>query len=158
MSNIKKKWMDRVCAPEMSHGLILQMQTCIVPRASGYDRAGRRFSLDQDDCADIVEAFDNRVLWTGGPKVTDEQAEVGRRWLCSTGHRHGMPKINYHDIDHFTLVDFVTADKNSFRMIVGAVYHAHWPDGAVMRYAPMPWVNGGGVEWYWITKPEESAA
>lgn len=43
-------------------------------------------------------------------------------------------------------------------MMVGAVYQAHWPDGSCLQYMPLPWINGGGVDWRWITEPKEDAA
>ena len=36
MKPLLKKWLDRVEASEIERGKILQLQTCIFPRACGY--------------------------------------------------------------------------------------------------------------------------
>ena len=61
MKPLLKKWLDRVEASEIERGKILQLQTCIWPRSIGYETAGRKTTLDYDDCDQIVLAFQARV-------------------------------------------------------------------------------------------------
>lgn len=153
MKPLLKKWLDRVEASEIERGKILQLQTCIFPRACGYEAAGRKTTLDYDDCDQIILALRRRVERDGGPRVTEEQAEVGRRWLTGMQHRLNLPDVDYSQIAFFLLEDFIVHDENAYRALVGPTYTAHFTDGSILRYSPMPWINGGGCTWRWVLPP-----
>jgi hypothetical protein len=145
-----RTWLDRVEASEIERGKILQLQTCIFPRACGYEAAGRKTTLDYDDCDQIILALRRRIERDGGPRVTEEQAVDQRRRLAGMQHRLGLPDVDYSRIAFFLLEDFIVHDENAYRALVGPTYTAHFTDGSILRYSPMPWINGGGCTWRWV--------
>jgi hypothetical protein len=49
MKPLLRKWLAQVEEPEITHGMILQLQTCILPRSMGYN-GGRKISLTSVEC------------------------------------------------------------------------------------------------------------
>lgn len=158
MKPLLRKWLERIDAPEITRGMILQLQTCILPRAMGYERAGRPLSLDARECEVVLGWLEKRVNEDGGPKVTEKQAKFGRHWCATTGVKQGMPKVDYDAIECFRLADVIAVDENTYRAICAPVYDAYFTDGSVLRYHTLAWINGGGVDWHWKKQPQKGAA
>lgn len=156
MSKAFKVWMGRVEAPELTRGQIRQFCAAIVPRSMGYEFGGHRTALSSQDCQDIVEAFDSRAERDGGPLVTSEQAEIGRRWLIGQWKRAGMPDLDYSTITCFRFVNGLVVDENRYRATVVPQYDAVFPDGRVLRYAPTSWMttNSKYIDWAWCPRKE----
>ena len=152
MSKTFKAWLERVEAPEITSGMIRHFCTAIVPRSMGYEMGGHRTTLSSQNCQDIVEAFDARVERDGGPLVTSEQAEIGRRWLTGQWKRVGMPEADYSTITCFRFVNAAVLDENSYRAMVAPEYAAFFADGSVLRYAPTSWMttNSKYIDWRWV--------
>ena len=68
-------------------------------------------------------------------------------------HRLNLPDVDYSQIAFFLLEDFIVHDENAYRALVGPTYTAHFTDGSILRYSPMPWINGGGCTWRWVLPP-----
>ena len=142
-------WLDRVLAPELTYGQIRQLYTGIYPRSIGYENAGHKSNLTSRDAQAILDALKARIKRDGGPLVTEAQAKVGRQWLCGMAKRLGIGDADYHSITHFRLVGFQWYNENRYRARVAPTYEAFFPNGQVLRYTALPWLNGGGAEWIW---------
>jgi hypothetical protein len=135
-------WLERVQADVISEGHIRQFRLAVYPRAYGYGTGGHRLTLTTDEASEIVQAFRRRVSDDGGPLVTDEQADKGRRYLARYADRLGLPlDVSYRNIDRFRF-EAVHHDREGddrWRMSTAPIYRAFWDDGTQLVYWCTPW-------------------
>lgn len=141
-SRMYRPWLERVTAPVMSEGHIRQFRLAIYPRAFGYPAGGHDLTLTDDEVRRIVAAFRERVKDDGGPLVTEQQAEKGRRWLAYDPKRYGLPvDVDYRDITHFRFeaVHHDVEGDSHWRMSTAPIYRAFWENGDQLTYWCTPW-------------------
>jgi hypothetical protein len=139
-SRMYRPWLERVTGPVMTEGHIRQFRHAIVPLAHDYPAGGQQLTMTYDEASDIVEAFKARVRVDGGPLVTEEQAEKGRRWLTGQQRRLGLPDVDYGNIDRFRFeAVHIDWEGTNYRMSTAPVYRAFWLDGTEFVYWATPW-------------------
>jgi hypothetical protein len=152
-TRIFKVWRDRVLNDDVwEHGKIRQWCKAVHNLTFNGERSGFATNLTEPEAEQLV------ALWTdqygdygelSGPRVTDEQAALGRHWLATTGRRYGLE--NDHkptDITHFTFVGGRTLEGGRWAYVT-PIYVAWWPDGTWLRYWATPWQDHADMEWMW---------
>lgn len=153
-TRIFKLWRDRVLNDEeWEHGKIRQWCKAVYNLATNGTAGGFTTILTPEEASELVDMFEAKYPGQfDGPRVTEEQAALGRQWLATTGKRFGLE--NDHkpaDITHFTFVDGHEVDyaTHSRPAYITPVYVAFWPDGTVLRYWATPWQDHADMEWRW---------
>jgi hypothetical protein len=136
-----KLWRDRVLHDEVwEHAKIRQWCKAIHQLNWAGVASGHASSVTPDEAGELVTMFEQR--WPGrldGPRVTEEQAEIGRNWLATKGIRMGLPRDrDYRSITHFTFVGGKVFD-GGYRPYTTPVYVGFFPDGTALRYWATPW-------------------
>jgi hypothetical protein len=157
-----KAWRDRVLHDDVwEHGKIRQWCMAVHCLHMTGQASGHATSLDAGEASDLVVLFWER--WgEGGPRVTKDQAAIGRNWLASKGRRFGVfsdpePIASGHDpaeITHFTFIGGKLLADNGHRPYSTPIYVAHWADGVRLRYWATPWQDGSDMSWTWLGKDE----
>lgn len=142
MTRIYNVWRDRLTEPVWNEGWIRQFRLDIWRQAHGYPPAGMRSNLTEDEAGNIWRRHHDQVRLGNAPRVTDTQADKGRRWLAGTGRQLGAPDLDYTAIDHFTFDDVRLVDDGRYHPITAPVYVARWGDGTRFTYWATPWLTG----------------
>lgn len=155
MSKIYNTWCDRIGAGTMEASYIRQFKDAIaLPVLTGERPGGKRTALNDSDRFELHTLFTNRVTRDGGPKVTEAQAERGRRWLNNYWKRIGMPEVDYLAIQCFRFVGVQIFNQDSrWHSTAYPVYECDWGDEfARLRYVPIPWQADGPptAEFWWV--------
>lgn len=154
-TRIFKLWRDRVLNDdEWEHGKIRQWCKAVVNLRENGSAAGFKTNLDEFEAAELVLMFDDKYPGEcDGPRVTEDQAALGRHWLATTGKRYGLEQDDHPpaDITHFTFVGAreVQHATNHQPAYMTPIYVAWWPDGTWLRYWATPWQDHADMEWRW---------
>lgn len=153
MSKIYNTWVERIDAPVMQASMIRQFKDAIALRALTDHEGGRRTSLTSAECNELWEGFRARTRRDGGPKVSEVQAEQGRRWLDRYWKKIGMPEADYRAIVCFRFVGVQIFNESSRWPTAYPVYECDWGNEfARLRYVPVPWQAQGPptAEFWWV--------
>lgn len=145
-TRIFRLWQARLDAPVWKHSIIRQWCKAVHNLAYNGTAAGFRTNLTLDEASDLYDQFQTRYPGPyDGPRVTEQQTELGRHWLATTGRRYGLDLADHPaaEITHFTFVGGETIDyaTNYRPAYVTPVYVAFWPDGTTLRYWATPLVS-----------------
>ena len=144
--SMKRTWLERVTAPVITEGHIRQFRLAVWPMSFGFLPSGAKTNMTEADALEIVETFTDRVRNVdGGPKVTNEQADKGTRWLHSTGKRYGIPERFQREWPLFYRFEgchLIWEDHSWNHAWYAPIYVAHYADGTTLRYAPGSWMSG----------------
>lgn len=157
MTPIGKKWLERVQAPEITHGIVLAFCQTVAPLAHGYAPGGKKTNLTPLEASEVYSTFGKRVRdIDGGPLILDT-ADQGREWLARYAvKRCGMPA----DLDYRAIIEFrlrgVDISDTGYRPSTAPTYSALWADGRQIAYTPYPWTQGAYdgrremATWRWL--------
>ena len=156
-SNGYKLWNERLTGETIEHGQVIQFYNAVYPLSQGYPAGGKTTSLTDDEAAELVEAYEDRVEnGDGGCLIPEKGAARGREWLTKYAKRLQMPDVDYSTITHFRLYGVYVYDANQYRVSAAPQYSAHFADGSVLVYAPTPWQASsfGSAQqypdWFWL--------
>jgi hypothetical protein len=144
-NKMQATWLKRVRAARIAEGHIRQLGLAVYPIAHGFNGRGAKTKLTTEDAEIIVTAFEKRVAKDGGPKVTDEQADKGTRWLHETGRRLGLPERFYRETPLFyrlSAIEQVFVDVRWSEAHYRPRYTAFYADGTTLNYRAGSWMSG----------------
>lgn len=144
-----REWRRRLAEPTIGHGHVIQLARGIYPRSRGAVSGGHRSALTEQECRDLIAQLHARVKVDGGIRATPGKEEQGRNWLNEYARRMGLPSDRrYLDIVEFRLVGFYRYGEDDggwgYRIDAAPIWHATWPDGRWIEYAPTAWQGGLG--------------
>lgn len=145
-SQAYRTWRQRLAAPTISHGSVIQLYNNIYPGSIGAQRNGKKSALTDDECVELMRTFRSRVAVDGGPRATPDKEELGRHWLNEHARRLGLPISAEHPylaIETFHLVGLHEYDRFDdrwgLRVSAAPIWRAYWADGSFIGYAPTAW-------------------
>lgn len=165
-SKAYRTWRQRLAAPTISHGSVIQLCRNIYPGSVGCVRYGKNSAVTDDECVELMRAFHARVKLDGGPRAMPDKEGLGRHWLNEYARRMGLPTgpRRYLDIVEFRLVELHIYDRWDDgwgpRVDAAPVWRGFWSDGAYIDYAPTAWQGGLSAKLppLWWEMHEEVAA
>lgn len=140
-----RTWRQRLAAPTIGHGSVVQLCRNIIPVALGYDGGGKRTVMTDAETVDLLEQLRERWRTDGGPRAEPQKEDLGREWLTKYQFTHGLPRRDYMSIVEFRLAGFHFYDRWSDaygeHADIAPVWRAKWDDPDVMPlcYAPAAW-------------------
>lgn len=137
-----RTWRQRLAAPTIGHGSVIQLCRNIYPGSIGCRRLGKNSALTEAECEELISAFRARVKLDGGPRATPQKEELGRNWLNEYARRLGLPRDPAHpylEITEFHLVGIHVYDMWDDNVDAAPIWRAFWADGAHLDYAPTAW-------------------
>lgn len=142
-----REWRRRLAEPTIGHGHVIQLARGIYPHSRGAMFGGHRSALTEQECRDLIAQLHARVKVDGGIRATPDKEELGRNWLNEYARRMGLPgDRRYLDIVEFRLVGFYRYGEDDggwgYRIDAAPIWHATWPDGRWIEYAPTAWQGG----------------
>lgn len=154
------EWLRRVTAPTISKGHIQMLYQHVYPMAvlpaPRRGHFGRRTSLTQGQCEQIVAALVQRVDQDGGPEVEEAQYNQGANWLHRYGKRLGIPERFWTEWPlrfHFAGCRHRESGQYGYFL---PLYVAVYADGTQLRYLAQAWQSGKDFEFY-VAEPKEIA-
>lgn len=153
MKRIHRIWRDRILLePEWEHAKIRQFCKAIYGLSVHDEAGGFRTALDQTEAGELCDLFNEKYPGRfDGPRVTEEQAQIGRHWLATTGVRYGLNRdVNYSEIGYFLFTGPKTVSMGPGRPYVTPAYVAVWPgSGQLLEYWATPWQSVSDFVYSW---------
>lgn len=159
-----RTWRQRLAAPTIEHGSVIQLCRNIYPGTKGAARHGRNTTLEDWECTQLIDQLTARIAEDHGPRATEQNEQRGRDWLNEYARRLGLPpasELRYLDIVEMRLNGFYVYDEVhdrwGYRVEAAPIWRALFPDGTVLRYAPTAWQSSlSGAKqnlWWEVIRP-----
>lgn len=133
MTDIYRKWLDRLDGRTLTRGQCRALHTTILGRAYGEERY--RLTMTPEEARDILDRAERTK-----PRITADHAAFGLDWLRRNGRPAGFPVDALDGFLEFRLDCVEVVDENAYR-VIGTPRWLVVTTAGVWSYTWTPWTQ-----------------